>query len=613
MFEQEYKRANDRIHPRKDLLKEMEAQWAKEAAQPPEETEKVTAFPSWVRYAGMAAGILLCVGLGMGSVLLFTRNRSRQNISAHAEAPMMMDMAEAEEEAKILTEPAVVTEANDAVAGGMLLEARKAESADEPIQGMHPATDEAEVEDAIRYGTLDRVYAEASLPKAVAEPTAEDSVQPNQTKAADAGAKAAAATVKTQYGTGKLLLKEDLLTVFQPVMEQVQVVRYADKKLTKVFPLKLMERGAQVKDFFWMDSEFLAVREKNGDTELMRFGVADWKAPRHLMSLTQSGTFLAAGAIDGRLVILSSYRATEEEPLPWAGGERIDYSHVLLDGERPGDTFTVLTVYDPNGDEFAYQTALLAESRGVAFGQDGLLLWTGTEETVLYAFSCGEKDLALTAEATRQGAVLSALAVDEGFRVLMRTGEDALLLTLDSGLNEKAHASAAGAGSVSRAQMYEDGAVFLTVDALHVLTETGDRTLAISADGFHRLAADRLLTISASGRLQLISLGQDALKVLDAVEMRDSVSLLLDDPSRMAYDPEEGRLLIPAGQKVYQYMIDGAGRFNPRGAPLVFPDHTETEQLELRCLLTEDRVFVFYKDGIVLCNLNLGRVLACKY
>ena len=209
MFEQEYKRANDRIHPRKDLLKEMEAQWAKEAAQPPEETEKVTAFPSWVRYAGMAAGILLCVGLGMGSVLLFTRNRSRQNISADAEAPMMMDMAEAEEEAKILTEPAVVTEANDAVAGGMLLEARKAESADEPIQGMHPATDEAEVEDAIRYGTLDRVYAEASLPKAVAEPTAEDSVQPNQTKAADAGAKAAAATVKTQYGTGKLLLKED--------------------------------------------------------------------------------------------------------------------------------------------------------------------------------------------------------------------------------------------------------------------------------------------------------------------------------------------------------------------------------------------------------------------
>ena len=71
MFEQEYKRANDRIHPRKDLLKEMEKKWAAEQAQPVEEERgKVVAFPLWARYLGVAAGILLCVGVGMGSVLL---------------------------------------------------------------------------------------------------------------------------------------------------------------------------------------------------------------------------------------------------------------------------------------------------------------------------------------------------------------------------------------------------------------------------------------------------------------------------------------------------------------------------------------------------------------
>ena len=58
MFEQEYTRANDRIHPRKDLLKEMEAKWAAEAEKPAEETGKVIPFPSWIRYAAVAAPIL---------------------------------------------------------------------------------------------------------------------------------------------------------------------------------------------------------------------------------------------------------------------------------------------------------------------------------------------------------------------------------------------------------------------------------------------------------------------------------------------------------------------------------------------------------------------------
>ena len=38
MFEQEYTRANDRIHPRKELLQELEAKWAAEQAQQAEES-----------------------------------------------------------------------------------------------------------------------------------------------------------------------------------------------------------------------------------------------------------------------------------------------------------------------------------------------------------------------------------------------------------------------------------------------------------------------------------------------------------------------------------------------------------------------------------------------
>ena len=57
MFEQEYTRANDRIHPRKELLKELEAKWAAEQAQQVQEEEekKVVAFPAWAKYLSMAA------------------------------------------------------------------------------------------------------------------------------------------------------------------------------------------------------------------------------------------------------------------------------------------------------------------------------------------------------------------------------------------------------------------------------------------------------------------------------------------------------------------------------------------------------------------------------
>ena len=72
-FEKEYTETNDRIHPRQELLQELEAKWASQEAQEVAEVQKVVTFPAWARALSVAAGILLCIGVGMGSVMIFSR------------------------------------------------------------------------------------------------------------------------------------------------------------------------------------------------------------------------------------------------------------------------------------------------------------------------------------------------------------------------------------------------------------------------------------------------------------------------------------------------------------------------------------------------------------
>jgi hypothetical protein len=365
MFEQQYKRANDRIHPRKDLLKEMEAKWAEEQAHQEEEESKVVAFPAWAKYVGMAAGVLLCVGLGMGSVLLYSRSRGMQSksASAAAEAPQMAESMVAMEEAKIVTATTADTAVNETEAQGAApAEAMLAASPYEAPKGMHRAADEAEVEDALHYGFADRGEAGDSVEAEMDVPQA----------------KAAAKAVAADYPVGQILTRDELMVVFLPTTDQVRVVQYANRRVNLVFSLGLRERGAKVEQLFWIGSEMLAVREHAGDTELMRFDVADWKAPRHLRDLTQSGSFLCAGETGGKVFVLSLTKVAEEEPLPWVDGTRMDFDQVLLDAERPGDIFTVITVCDPQGgDGFAAQTALLTKARGAIIEMDRLLLWAG--------------------------------------------------------------------------------------------------------------------------------------------------------------------------------------------------------------------------------------------
>ena len=623
MFEQKYTRANDRIHPRKDLLQELEAKWAAEEAHAAEEEQKVVRLRTWPRYVGMAAGIVLCVGLGMGSVLLLSRSRGMQNKMAAAEVSTTMDSMMAEEEPRIITEPADAapneSEIEDMAAAGALPEAEKAVSAyelSEPPKGSHVALDEAEVENTIRHGELERAAQETGNKSVQMAPQRESdeglAAQPAATGAPTQAPQAMAEVTETQYPRGELLRRDDLITVFQPTSEQAHVVRYADKQLTDVFSLNLRERDAQVKRFFWMGSELLAVRERDGETELLRFDVADWNAPKHRKNLTQSGTFLDAGEMDGRLCVLSLYRATEEEPLPWVDGERMDYDRVLLDDERPGDTFTVITVYDPAQDGLAAQTALLAQGDGVAFGPDDLLVWAEGEDTALYSFAWGPEGLHLAAEIIREETVVSATARQEGYDLLLQAGEKVALLTLDTALQEQAR-TAGPTGSVVCGQVFEDEAVYLTADALHVMTAAKTRALPLVGDGFRRLSADRLLVISAAGQLQLVALDRDALEVVSVMEVKEDLSLLVEDPTCLDYDPDTGRLVFPAEQKAYQFRIDEGSGAAPRGSSMSFTDHKAAEQRELRCLLLPERALIFTKDGIVICNENFVRQRTEKY
>ena len=590
-FEKEYIETNDRIHPRKDLLAEMEQRWAVEEAK---EQRKAAVFPAWARFAAAAAGILLCVGVGMGSVLLYSRSRGMKNKTASAQrteitAAGAADMAAEPQEEKILFEAAEAEEAMDAEAEAPMT--MLAAAAPEAPQGTHFALNEAEVEDNLRYGSADM----------------------GKVKAAGA-ANSVETETETACPAGKVIRRDDTFAVFLPTLEQVHVIECANNKVNSLFALTLREKGTEVRDIFWLGSELLAIRQQAGETELLRFDVADWKAPRHLLNLTQSGELLGAWQMGERLYILSRCTAAEEEPLPWVNGARLDFDRVLLDGDRPGDTFALLTVYQPGlGEGFGSAIALLSPIQGAAqMGNDRLLLWTQGPETDLYVLSLGAHGLVLTAESQMTGAVRCAGPLGEGFGLLMEDGAKAALVKLNADLIETAR-TAAKTDDVRWGQVYEAGAVILTGSDTHFLTDSGDHALPVTGDAFCRLTPNRGLILSADGQLQLVALGENGLEALGTAQVKGGLGSLLEDLSRLAFDGDTGRLVIPAGQNVYQYILDEAGKLTLRGETQSFRDHDETEQRELRAMLIEDKTLVFYKFGVFLCNQNLSRQMTCKY
>ena len=614
-FEKEYTQTNDRIHPREDLLQELEAKWAAEAQQP---EAKVVTFPTWARFVAAAAGVLLCLGVGMGSVMLYTRNKGLQNKTAQAEATVVAageaDMAaQIPQEAQILYEAAEAEEELDEAFSEPMTMLAAAGAAEAAPMGTHFARDEAEVEDAIRRDDRDLgaawfvSEAQAAAPAAQAKAAGTSAPAPTPEAVRNAA--------EGSYPQGKIIRRDDLYAVFMPTLQQIHVIEYANKRISNVFSLTMREKGTEIEHVFWMGEQMLALRTRNGETELLRFDVSDWSSPRHLPNLTQSGTLLDAWQMGDRLCVLSLYQTTEEEPRPWVNGARLDYDRVLLDAARPGNVLALITVYESGqGDGFAAAAALLAPVRGgVPGGPDRLLLWAGKEETDLYALSLAEGGFALDAEATRPGTVLSAGEAGEGFSLLLQRGSDAEYVTLDAVLAETASTLARGVGQVSWGQVYGDGAAVLTADGLHYLTAAGDRSLAVAGDAFVRLTDQRGLLLSADGTLQVVALGAQ-LEALGSVRTRNGeLGPLPEDLSRLAFDPQTNRLAIPAGQNVYPYLIDEEGNITLRGEKQVFYDHNEAEQRELRVLFVGEQALIFHKSGIALCNQALSRQLTSRY
>ena len=150
--------------------------------------------------------------------------------------------------------------------------------------------------------------------------------------------------------------------------------------------------------------------------------------------------------------------------------------------------------------------------------------------------------------------------------------------------------------------------MFLTADALHYLTEAGDVSLPMTGDGFTWLTPDRGLVLSSDGQIQAVAVDGLGITALGKAQVKEGLGLLLEDMTRLAFDMGTGRLLLPAGQRVYLFVLDEQGNLSAQGSPMSFSDHKEEEQRELRCLLQEDRALIFYKAGVVVYNLNLERL-----
>lgn len=670
MFEQEYMRANDRIHPRQDLLKDLQKNW--EAEQAEEKKGRVVAFPTWIKVLSAAAGIILCVGIGMGSMLLLSR-KGTANMSAEAEAPQM---------AYSLAEDAVVSDAirTEGITTATTQQEAKAEAApeDAPAEallepeaasllmkaaeipapvGMHRALDEEEIAQALGFASADQGD-EAPEPEAPAagvpeepeaqqdeplngalpeaEPLTEEEIEApaeeeeveapaeeeeSEVPAADAPADtvtAAAAQPEepasdaaTVVPRGRLMRQGDNFAVFMPTTEQVHIVQYANNKLSNVFSLGLKAKGTQVKDALWLGDELLALREAAGETELLRFSVADWKSPRHLKDMTQSGAFLAAEELGGRLLVLTRFEASPEAPLPLVDGAALSSDEILLDRERPGTVFALLTVYDPALGAFGARLAVLSDVSGLAAAGEQVLLWSQGETLRLLALSLGEEGLDLVAEAELEGDLVDLYAHEGGYTLLLQRGEEAALVTLDGALAEQASLSVR-AGALRCGEAYAGGAAFLTETALHVLTPAGDRALDLNAHALRRLSEVRLLAVTADGTLHLLATDGE-LRELSSALVKEDMTLILEDPAKIAFEPTTGRIAFPAGKRVYQFMVNDKDELRQRGYPLGFGDHNDQELRELRCLLLEDRAIVFYKAGAMLCNVNLERMLTNKY
>ena len=301
MFEKEYIQAVDKIHPREDMLKRLQENWAKEQPKP---QNKLVPFPAWLKALSVAAGLVLCVGLGVGGALLLSP-KGRFAAPQAAEAPMLMESKAAvtSAEYEYAIEEAAIEEA--------------------PAMGAAPA--ELTTQDILAAVTPMEKGAEAFVPR------------------------------------GKVLQSEgDLLAAFDPATAQIHWVSRKGSSLKEEMTLTLNRGRGEIVDAFWHSAQVLALEQQPDMTVLLPFDVTNVREPRIGGELSQSGSLRWAGPDGYRFYVVTDFVPTEQTPVPLINGEPLALQNISLEG-GPAASLTVVTVYDPTVGGFAEAYAMLGQ------------------------------------------------------------------------------------------------------------------------------------------------------------------------------------------------------------------------------------------------------------
>lgn len=454
MFEEQYRRDNERLHAPADALEQIRR---RAEAEPP---RRHTAM--WARYAAAAAALLLVAG-GVLSGLLPAVGGGNDASSA-PEAALVRD-AEADgaaaEDADVTAEgaPAGDTAGTAADAAGapaaLCADAPGGLAAVDGYDGLYAAVEERlEAAGDRAFGTAS-VAANDALDAGGADgaeiaPESADGADGAAEEAAQAAAADGADLVKTD-GTYLYYLANGALYVVSAagadtaLLSRVALSPQGDGEACE--PLALHLSG----DRLVVLAEGQAAAWSGGEAEVrvqaLVFDVSDPASPRQLAAPGQSGSLVASYLSGGVLYLVTAQDVTGE-PLR---GEPRSYCPTLYDAagepaamaaedvhvrDGGGAAYTVVTAIDVSDGSLRAAQAILGGADAVYLNGTHLLVaWTeygrtqedlgtdaagrgvrvtrGSADTALALFSAEGGELALTATATLPGRLPGPLALDE--------------------------------------------------------------------------------------------------------------------------------------------------------------------------------------------------------
>lgn len=454
MFEEQYRRDNERLHAPADALEQIRRRV--EAAPPRRHTA------AWARYAAAAAALLLVAG-GVLSGLLPAVGGGRDGAAAVPEAALVRD-AEADgaaaEDADVTAEgaPAGDTAGTAADAAGapaaLCADAPGGLAAVDGYDGLYAA-----VEGLLEY-LGDRAFGTASV-AANDILDAGGAVNPEAPAGEADGAAAEPEEAAQAAADGADLVKTDGTYLYYLANGELYVAAAAgaDTALLSRVAISLQKDGEACEplalhlsgDRLVVLAEGQAAAWSGGEAEprvqALVFDVSDPAAPRQLAAPGQSGSLVASHLSGGVLYLVTAQDVTGE-PLR---GEPRSYCPTLYDAagepaamaaedvhvrDGGGAAYTVVTAIDVSDGSLRAAQAILGGADAVYLNGTHLLVaWTeygrtqedlgadaagrgvrvtrGSADTALALFSAEGGALALTATATLPGRLPGPLALDE--------------------------------------------------------------------------------------------------------------------------------------------------------------------------------------------------------